>query len=231
MKKLLVKIITVILAVCLSISTFAGCEFLTVDNQKDMDQVVAEVSIGGNAPVEKIYKKDLVVMFMNYGYTYVQSYGYTQKQAFELIMDSLISNVLMVQTAMTEMPVVDESITDAFNVDRYLEDVEIAKALYNTNKGFNDLIENYMETEEEEKEVETETETARTAPTDAKNFEEEFDGKTEKEFYDEYNNAEESYLNKGLLTGFGDDRVTTDIERKRAYNKVLKALDANALLG
>ena len=228
MKKFLSKIVTVIIAICLSVTTLSGCNLIAVNNQKDMDQVVAEVSIGGGAPVEKIYKKDLVVMYMNYGYSYVQSGNYTQKQAFEMIIDSLVSNVLMVQTAMKEMDAVDTSITDQFNVDRYLTADEKEQALYETNKGFNDLIESYIESEDEaEKETETETETARTTPTDAANVEEEKDTA----FYKEYNTAEESYLNKGLLTGFDDDRNTTDIERKKAYNKVLKALDANGLLG
>ncbi len=227
MKKFLSKIVTVIIAICLSVTTLSGCNLIAVDNQKDMDQIVAEVSIGGGAPKEPIYKKDLVVMYMNYGYSYVQNGSYTQKQAFEMIMDSLVSNILMVQTAMKEMPAVDEDVTDTFNVDRYLTVEEKAKALYETNKGFNDLIESYMENEEDVKETETETETARTTPTNATNVEEEKDI----DFYKEYNEAEESYLNKGLLTGFDDDRNTTDIERKKAYNKVLKALDANGLLG
>jgi len=133
------------MALCIALTTLAGCNLVTVDSRKDMQQVVAEISIGNGAPTQKIYKKDLVIMYMNYGSYYVQNMGYTQKQAFELIMDELITNVLLVQYAEQHYAEEKGVTEDIFNVDNYLTELEIAKATYNTNKAFNDLIEDYIE--------------------------------------------------------------------------------------
>lgn len=47
-----------------------------------------------------ILKRDLVAYFLNTGYTYVSSYGYTYEQTFNLLMDNLVSRKIMVQYAM-----------------------------------------------------------------------------------------------------------------------------------
>ena len=52
MKKKLVKIISIVLALAFSLGLMAGCElFIGVDSNKDMEQVIAEVNIGGNEEV------------------------------------------------------------------------------------------------------------------------------------------------------------------------------------
>lgn len=229
MKRFLTKIVTIVMALALALTTLAGCNLVTVDSRKDMQQVVAEISIGNGAPTEKIYKKDLVIMYMNYGSYYVQNMGYTQKQAFELIMDELVTNILLVQYAQKHYAEENGVTEDIYNVDKYLTDLEIAKATYNTNKAFNDLIEDYIETEEEVEETETSTEEVRTVPSGAVNYEDEFDGKDEKTFYDDYN--KEGFKAQGIITGFDDNYVTTDAERRTAYGKLIKALELNALLG
>lgn len=217
------------MALCIALTTLSGCNLVTVDSRKDMQQVVAEISIGNGAPTEKIYKKDLVIMYMNYGSYYVQNMGYTQKQAFELIVNELITNVLLVQYAKQHYAEEKGITEDIFNVDNYLSELEIAKATYNTNKAFNDLIEDYIETEEEVEETETSTEKVRTVPSGATNEVDEFDGKEEKTFYDDYN--KEGFKSLGIVTGFDDNYVTVDAERRTAYGKLIKALEVNALLG
>lgn len=247
MKKLGKITAAIIMALVMSFTAF-GCDLITTDNQKDMDQVVATVSIGDGAPTEEIYKKDLVIMYINYGYQYVQSGGYTQKQAFEMIMNNLVNNVIMVQSALAYYAEINNVTTDKFNVDNYITDEEKAEALYATNKAFNDLIDSYIDADEEEtEETETSTETTRTAPTNAAAYTEAIEGidkfweeyvaenpeadEAQKEFlfYNDYNTK--GYLSKGIITGFDDDRITTDIDRKKAYNSVLNALNVNALLG
>lgn len=242
MKKKFLSLVAAVLAFCLSASLFTGCDLVTVDNQKDMNLVVAEVSIGDDAPTEKIYKKDLIVLYMNYGYYYVQSYGYTMKQAFELLMNNLVNNVLLVQNAVEYFAEKQNVTSDKYNLEQYLDEDEITEAKYLTVKSFNDLIESYKETEDDEKETETATGDVRTVPTDATNYAEEYEGIDK--FWEEYSVDHpgatedeketkyfEDYIEKGIITGFDANFNTTDLETKRAYEKVLKALDVNSLIG
>lgn len=247
MKRKFLGLVAAILAFCVSASIFTGCDLIVVDNQKDMDLVVAEVSIGEDAPTEKIYKKDLIVLYMNYGYYYVQNYGYTMKQTFELLMSNLVNNVLLVQNAVEYFAEKDGVSTDKYDLTKYLDDAEEIEALYLTNKSFNDLIENYKEVEEETEEKETSTGEVRTVPTGATNYAEDYEGidkfwedylvnnpnaeesQKETEYFKDYN--KKGFLNKGIVTGFDDNFNTNDIETKKAYEQVLKALDVNGLLG
>lgn len=98
----------------------AGCDFLTTNNDKDMEQTVGEVNIASylaqttdfaeysddmvsiindGGITTKILKRDLVAAFMNVGSTYIQQYGYSYRQTFELLMDSLVNRKIMAQYA------------------------------------------------------------------------------------------------------------------------------------
>ncbi len=96
-----------------------GCSnFILTDNEKDLNQTVATVDISatlakdqksGYAEVANdvktivndlssdISKRDLVAYFLNTGYQYVESYGYTYKDTFNMLIDGLISREIMVQ--------------------------------------------------------------------------------------------------------------------------------------
>lgn len=98
-----------------------GCDaFITTDNAENMKQVVASVNISNRLADEEnayaeavrtiiengglntdIPKRDLVAYFLNTGYTYVQSYGYTYAETFELLLDNLINRKVMVQYAIS----------------------------------------------------------------------------------------------------------------------------------
>ncbi|MBP5467405.1 MAG: hypothetical protein J6Y43_07595, partial [Clostridia bacterium] len=67
MKKLLLKLTTLLLAAVIGIAGFSGCNLITDDTERNLNQVVATVNINRE---ENIYKKDLVVGYMNYGYIY-----------------------------------------------------------------------------------------------------------------------------------------------------------------
>lgn len=236
MKKFLKMLAAGTLSLVMGLSVFGGCNLIATDNERDMNQVVATVQIDKSAPVEKIYKKDLVMMYLNYGYSYVQQGTYTQKQAFEMLMEQLVNNAILVQYAMLDFSDDDAYKTlvneeNKFNPETYLDEEEKAEALYNTNKSFNDLIEQYKDTDdEEEKETETITETTRVAPTDAANYEPPHEGfDTYLKFYNDYNSK--GFLSKGVVTGFDDKYVTTDAETKKAYNKVVSLLEGNGLIG
>ncbi|MBO5480444.1 MAG: hypothetical protein J6A63_04560 [Clostridia bacterium] len=98
-----------------------GCNFIVTDNVKDLAQIVATVDISsqlnqtGNEFKDyaddikqliqkdwlssEIPKRDLIAAFLSVGITYVQSYGYTYKDTFNLLMDDLINQKLLTQYA------------------------------------------------------------------------------------------------------------------------------------
>ncbi|MBQ8374095.1 MAG: hypothetical protein IJX98_00785 [Clostridia bacterium] len=96
-----------------------GCDFIRTDNAKDMAQTVANVNITSQlAEADAAYangiskiidegglqteipKRDLVAYFLNTGYNYVESYGYTYKDTFEMLMDTLVSRKIVTQHAL-----------------------------------------------------------------------------------------------------------------------------------
>ena len=129
MKKKLITIISSLLVAVLALGMFSGCELLSTDNRRDMEQVVAEVNIGGDTDslndmfrtifgsdytlkaevadslsdivtTENIYKRDLVAYFINYGYYYVSQSGMTYAEAFAQLIQDLVSRKIVVQYAM-----------------------------------------------------------------------------------------------------------------------------------
>lgn len=97
-----------------------GCNFLVTDSVADLKQIVATVDITKNlgkstdyasvkAGVEELIankglstdipKRDLVAYFLNVGMTYVNSYGYSYENTFNLLMDGLVNNKIMAQFA------------------------------------------------------------------------------------------------------------------------------------
>ena len=99
-----------------------GCNFIVTDSEKDLAQPVATVNISAQlqkddnnplkayandvkALIEQDYlsddipKRDLVASFISMGYTYVQSYGYTYEETFNVLMDNLVNQKLLTQYA------------------------------------------------------------------------------------------------------------------------------------
>lgn len=225
MKKKLITIIAVMCALIMSLTSLSACNLVTTNNDKDMEQVVATVAIDG-APTENITKREMILAYMNYGYYYV-NYGYTRQQVFEIIIDNLVSTRIMVQNALKTFNE-DATFTpknagkDKWDVERYLtvENTtdsegnivlsEINEATYNTYHTINHMIESYMD--EEENKADTLTETVRDVPTGAAAA--------------ELTDAEkQDYIDEGIIKG-----EIGSAERK-AYNKFIKLLENNSLLG
>ena len=59
MKKFFTKLITLVIAGALTLGALAGCDLITTNTDRDMAQVVAEISIDDSFN-EKIYKRQLV---------------------------------------------------------------------------------------------------------------------------------------------------------------------------
>lgn len=219
MKKRLLSIIAVISAFIISLAALSGCNLVTTDNQRDMAQVVATVKISEDAPLEKIEKKEMVMAYLNYGYSYAQE-GYTSEQIFQSIIDNLVNSRIMVQHAIITFDA-DASISkregkDKWDIERYLSDDDITKATYNTIKSMNALIDN-NEDDQTVKKSETYTGEVRTVPTNAA-----VDTEVSVDDMDKYNKLYEEN---------GADIGTIGSERYKAYNKALKVLEDNGLLG
>lgn len=104
MKKLTLKLVTVLTAVALMTGTMVGCGLFEVNTDRDMAQKVATVCIDENElETDVIYKRDMVAGYYSYGYYYVNKYGYTTAQAYELILDNLVSNSIVVQYAKKDL--------------------------------------------------------------------------------------------------------------------------------
>ncbi|MBR1867132.1 MAG: hypothetical protein IJ800_00925, partial [Clostridia bacterium] len=103
MKKLLFKIATVAAAAALTVGTLAGCGLFTVNQDRDMQQVVATVQIEGVQTAENIYKREMVAGYVSYGYQYVQYYGQTSSQAYTTILNNLINNRVIIQQSKKEL--------------------------------------------------------------------------------------------------------------------------------
>ena len=59
MKKFLKTLAAGTLSLVMGLSVFGGCNLVTTDSERDMNQVVATVQIDKSAPKEEIYKKIL----------------------------------------------------------------------------------------------------------------------------------------------------------------------------
>ncbi|MBQ7339454.1 MAG: hypothetical protein IJW43_01215 [Clostridia bacterium] len=213
MKRKITSIVGFIMAVLMSMACVSGCRLITTNNDRDMDQVVATINL--NEKEEKIYKRDMVMQYLNYGYTYVQSYGYTLEQTYELIFDGLITSRIMAQGAMKvfeeENKVLNASITDVNNPERYLDEEAVVDALYNTRHSISELIESMLEAEEE-KYQDAYIGDVRAVPTNATNKAVELSLDEKKEY------------NKEKFD------ISSDAAHRDAFNDIVELLKVNSLL-
>ncbi len=113
------KTAALLLGLALAVGAVGCKNFIITDNEKDLAQTVAKVDISaqlakdGNeykdvaadvATVVKslsteISKRDLIAYFLSTGYQYVESYGYTYEDTFNMLMDGLVSREIMMQYA------------------------------------------------------------------------------------------------------------------------------------
>ena len=218
MRKILVTVASLIMTLVMSMS-FLGCNLVTTDNAKNMNQVIATVQITEDAPVDKIYKKEIVMSYLNYGYIYEQNYGYTRDQVMKLIIDQLITTRVYVQHAIVMFGTTDENNMYYGNVvnkdkgvwdlERYLTEDEIIDAVYSAKKDMNAIIKSYAEIEDETA-TDTIVGTVRVVPSNAANKERELSNQQKKDYKIDTNSTSE--IRKG-------------------YNKVITLLEQNELLG
>lgn len=85
------------ISAALVLTVLSGCDLITTNTDRDMDQVIANVSVEGLS--EDIYKRELQAAFNSYGATYMNYYGYTEAQTYKLLLDNLVDNRIIAQYA------------------------------------------------------------------------------------------------------------------------------------
>ncbi len=140
------KISALLLGVALAVGS-TGCDnFILTDNEKDLAQTVATVNISGSLATPgneyesvasevgqivanlstDISKRDLVAYFLSTGYQYVENYGYSYADTFNMLMDGLVSREIMIQYAIAYYLKKDSTMNLA-SCNEYIEG-ELAKA-------------------------------------------------------------------------------------------------------
>ena len=84
------------ISAALVLTVLSGCDLITTNADRDMNQVVANVSVDP-AISEDIYKRELQAAFNSYGATYMNYYGYTEAQTYKLLLDNLVDNRIIAQ--------------------------------------------------------------------------------------------------------------------------------------
>ena len=98
MKKLFAKITSLAVAMVMSLFVFSGCQLITTNAERDMSQIIATVAVD-EALSQDIYKRELVAEYNSTGYYYVAYQGMTQKETYELLLENIIKNEILVQQA------------------------------------------------------------------------------------------------------------------------------------
>lgn len=208
MKRIFTLAISLALAMVMCVTVLGGCSLIKTDSKKDMNQVVATVKISDKVDEEKIYKKDVILSYINQYYVYEQSYGYSREETLDLIVTNTIDSKVLVQSAMLYFAELPEyaSVTAPYKAEYFLDDEEKINAKYLTYKSINDLIDSYAEPEEESVQ-DTYTGTTRVAPKGAAINEDIGD--------------KGAYIQEGINVA----------DRREAFNDTIESLKNNQLLG
>ncbi len=102
MKKLFAKIISLAVVVVMSLFTLSGCQLITINAERDMNQVIATVKVDEDLK-QDIYKRELVSSYNSMGYYYVEYQGMTEKETYELLLENIVKSEILVQKARIEL--------------------------------------------------------------------------------------------------------------------------------
>lgn len=135
-KNMVKKTAALLMGLALTVGA-TGCNFVVKDTAADYAQEIAKVDISDRLEKDdmkeivgmlpsSITKSDLVSYFMSIGYQYVQNYGYSYKDTFNMLLDALINREVMVQYAVAYYLEKGDGVTAA-GCKAYVEN-ETAKA-------------------------------------------------------------------------------------------------------
>lgn len=240
MKKVIAKLVSLILSITVMVAVVSACDWVTVNTDRNVSQVIATVKIDDAVDAEDVYKKELVAGYMSYGYQYVYYQGYTESEAYKQVLDDLVQNRIIAQYARIELANVynanlsksdlalnefesylknnalaggepiDPRSSDIENLKKYLTSYEVAEVYYNMRKSIDSMIESYVEEDEEENVKEDVTYSERTGPS-AETEEE----KTESEFKTTAPSDDEYDIANVVLK---DDAIKTKYTDKYSLN-------------
>ena len=237
-----------------------GCEFFTKDSKRDLNQTVATVNIASTIEDEtikgkfqelklsgSIKKRELVSYYLSVGYYYVDNYGYTYEDTFNMLLNALVNREILVQHAATYF--LEKGISTSLNdykaaYPNEAEDVLALRyllsegdvnnvddynlAVYTLKKNINDSIDSiesssYIELDEEHSHGESRT-TPNGLNTEKEDYYPAKDGAVDYDVYTGRNGA-------GACGQYERVEGSTTSSRQKAYNAFLTNLQNYNLIG
>lgn len=130
-KQTIKKTAALLMGLAIAMGT-TSCGFITTDTQKDLNQTVATVSIAGeleNADKFKAFgftgeikKRELISYYMSIGYQYVQNYGYSKEDTYNMLLNALVNREILGQVAAEYFLSASETLTwDGYKAFRTAE--------------------------------------------------------------------------------------------------------------
>ena len=232
MRKILVAITTLAMALVMSMSSLFGCKLITTNNERDMNQVVATVQFDPSAPKESIYKKDIVVDAYNYVYEQYLTTGEVvavNSAVYTSLIDQSINDIVMVQYAMNYLAesgkfgAVDSE--NKWKAETYLSAEEKLDAKYDAYREFDYYVSSYETNSDGDKTGDTLLESEiRIVPTKAQK---ELSGETPKKIDPE---KKSEYIEK-YSRKLNKNSVDFDNDKYNAFIKALNQLKESNLVG
>ena len=116
-----------------------GCNLVQKNTARYLNSTVANV--GNNITITM---RDLLTAYNNYGYQYVQMYGYTNQKAVETTLDGLIDRKLILEEAKKHIVVGEDNKVYFLTFDEAGNEVS-RRVIYNENVWQNDILEKTYE--------------------------------------------------------------------------------------
>ena len=102
MKKFVAKVLALVLSLTFAVGVFAACDWISLNTERDLDQIVATVQIVDDMDAQDISKRELKTRYMSYEYQYL-NYGYTSSEAYKIALENLVNNKIIVQKARIDL--------------------------------------------------------------------------------------------------------------------------------
>ncbi len=132
MKKILLKIITALTLVGVLVFSAVGCDLVEVNVDRDMQQIVATVkNVDGYDTTTSITKRDLLSAYRTYGYLYEYYYGMSTAEIYDMLIDNLITNAIVVQKAKKDLADGDVAEYSVQELDAVLDELKGDGTNYN----------------------------------------------------------------------------------------------------
>ena len=103
MKKLFAKITSLIIVAIMSAFALSGCQLISINSERDMAQPIAHVYVdddfrnNGSKEDTEILKYELASAYNSEGYYYVQYQGLSVQETYELLLENIVKNKILVQ--------------------------------------------------------------------------------------------------------------------------------------